>query len=77
MELPIRVKTRRMLPDIVDQYGPQNSNFPANSNSNGSNNGWSLKVQPNQNNGKTYISVFSNESMLKKMFQSFLHRVLK
>jgi len=67
MELPIRVKTRRMLPDIVDQYGGpiQNSNFPANnsnSTNNGSNGVWSLKVQPNQNNGKTYISVFSNES---------------
>ena len=70
MELPIRVKTRRMLPDIVDQYGPQNSNFPANnSNSNGTN-GWSLKVQPNQNNGKTYISVF--ESMKKKFQIIFL-----
>ena len=57
-----------MLPDIVDQYGGpiQNSNFPANnsnSTNNGSNGVWSLKVQPNQNNGKTYISVFSNESM--------------
>merc|ERR1712038_1427599 len=56
-----------MLPDIVDQYGGpiQNLNFPANnsnSTNNGSNGVWSLKVQPNQNNGKTYISVFSNES---------------
>ena len=55
---PIRVKTRRMLPDIVDQYGPQ---------SHEKSHVWSLKVQPNQNNGKTYISVFANSDESKKI----------
>ena len=72
---PIRVKTRRMLPDIVDQYGPQSSH---------SHNHWSLKVQPTQNNGKTYISVFANnnnndEQRLesKTFWQTFLEINLK
>ena len=59
---PIRVKTRRMLPDIVDQYGPQ---------SHEKSHVWSLKVQPNHNNGKTYISVFANSDESKKIVTYF------
>ncbi len=47
----IRVKNRRMLPDVVDyqlQLNAKNS---------------LMKVQPNQANGKTYISVFSTSEL--------------
>ena len=42
----LRVKNRRILPDVVDYQLAQK-------------NGMNLKVQQSQNNGKTYINVFA------------------